>query len=81
MCQKPNITKRFFLLIHHAHPTQQPQVLSVLKEGPFINQIHNQTQFSSCLRKQDVLSLGKTPVSTGKDYLIPVDIPRDWFLH
>lgn len=81
MCQKTNITKRFFLLVHHAHPHQQPSIVSVMKETPFVKQIYNETKFSPWLQKRDLYTLGQSPSTQGKEYLIPVDIPRDWFLH
>lgn len=81
MCQKTNITKRFFVLVNQGHTFQSPQVLAVLKETPQVRHVFDTTKYSSYLMKRDVLLLGKTPPPMGKDYLLPIEIPRDWFLH
>jgi hypothetical protein len=81
MCQKSNVTKRFFLLVNHSHPVQQPHIISVFKETPQVKRVFDTTKFSPFLLKSDVVLLGKSPSPTGKDFLIPVEIPRDWFFH
>jgi hypothetical protein len=81
MCQKSNLTKRFFLLVNHSYPLQQPSVVSVFKETPQVKQVFATTKFSPFLLKSDLVFLGKSPSPTGKDFLVPVEIPRDWFLH
>jgi hypothetical protein len=80
MCQK-NTLKRFFLLLSHPSPHQQPKVLSVLKDTPTTKNIFETARYSSCLSKRDVQALGKKAEATGKEYLIPIEIPRDWFIH
>ena len=80
MCQK-NSLKRFFILLSHPSPYQHPKVLSVFKDTPNVKQMFETTRYTSFLSKRDVLLLGKQPHGTGKEYLVPVEIPRDWFIH
>ncbi len=81
MCQKTNITKRFFLLLNHPPPLQKPLVMKVLKETPFTTTVYDQTRNTIFLSNKHLLELEIQPPKVHQAYMLPIDIPRDWFIH
>jgi hypothetical protein len=80
MCQK-NILKSFFVLLNHPPPLQKPLVLRVLRSTPQTLSLFEKSRNTLFLSPSDVKSLGIQPPSELKAYLVPIQIPRDWFLH
>lgn len=80
MCTKQNLLKHFFVVVNHPAPLRRPLVLGVVKQTP-----HTKSLFEKCrntvLSKQEVEDLGFKPPSVQNSYLLPIEVPRDWFLH
>jgi hypothetical protein len=81
MCQKIYNTKQFFLLLNHSVHTLQPSVVGVLKDTNRVREIAYKTKNDVFLLKRDVEALGYTHSVGMRPYIIPFEIPRDWFLH
>ncbi len=81
MCQKTNTMKSFFLLLHHPPPLQKPLVLRVLKSTPHTLTLYEKSRNTVFLSPSDIQSLGVEPPIHKNAYLIPFQIPRDWFIH
>ena len=81
MCQKSNIMKQFFVLFHHPPPLQKPLVMTVLRQNPTTLTIFEETRNSTYLSKKQFERLGVPPPRTPHAYLVPIQIPNDWFLH
>lgn len=80
MCQT-NIMKHFFVILYHPPPLQRALVMGVVKKTPQTQQIFEETRNTLFLRKDDIQTLGlKLPVHR-HSYLVPIQIPRDWFIH
>lgn len=83
MCQKLNTTKRFFVLLNHPVAMKQPYVMTVLRDRPDVQTIMKQyekNQQTFLVRTQtDALGIKSYPDM--RTFLLPIDIPRDWFLH
>jgi hypothetical protein len=80
MCQK-NLLKSFFVLLNHPAPLQKPLVLRVLKSTPQTMDLFEKNRNFTFLSAADVKTLGVEPPSQLKAYLLPIQIPREWFLH
>lgn len=81
MCQKIYKTKQFFLLLNHSAHTLQPTVVGVLKDTHKVREIVYKTKNDVFLLKRDVEALGYTHSAGMRPYIVPFEIPRDWFLH
>jgi len=81
MCQKTNILKHFFVVLHHPFPLQKALVVSVIKESPQSKALFEATRNTTYLTAQQIQSLGIQPPQTPETYLVPIQIPRDWFIH
>lgn len=81
MCQKHNATKRFFLVVNHPPPLQKPFVLGLVKSTPYTERIFEQSRNTVFVQRNEIMSLGIVPPKYLHAYLLPVDVPRDWFLH
>jgi hypothetical protein len=81
MCQKTNTTKRFFVILNHPSPLRRPLVLGVVKPNPFTTSLYETTRNTLFLTDKDVKDLGYQPPTVHQAYMLPIEIPRDWFLH
>ena len=81
MCNKSKITKHFFVLVNHPFPLQKPYVMGVVKPTILTTQLFERTRNSVFLDKKEVESLGYKAPSSLSAYLLPIEIPKDWFLH
>jgi hypothetical protein len=81
MCQKTNSTKRFFVLLNHPAPLQRPLVLGVVKPTPLVSSIYETTRNTIFLNEKQIQELGYQAPNVNQAYMLPIDIPRDWFLH
>lgn len=81
MCQKANTIKRFFLVVNHPPPMQRAYVLGLVKRTPQSEELFELSRNKSFLNRKEVERVGITPPIQTHAYLLPVDIPRDWFLH
>lgn len=81
MCNKSHMTKRFFVLLHHPFPLQKALVLGVVKNTEQSQAIFEATRNPTYLTAQQIKCLGVKPPSTPETYMVPIQIPRDWFLH
>ena len=81
MCQKTNLTKRFFVVLHQPYPLQKALFLGVVKENPISKELFENSRNSLFLSSKDIQSLGVKPPVIPGTYLVPIEIPRDWFLH
>jgi len=80
MCNKTNLTKRFFVLFHHPMTAHKPIQLGLLKDTPLTQTLYKSNDLSFLL-KQDVEQFGyKFPLKS-RCYMVPIEVPRDWFLH
>lgn len=81
MCQKRNTLKQFFVLLNHPAPLQKPLVMGVLKQTPMSLSIYETSRNTVFLTEKQIMDLGHTPPTLHQAYLLPIEIPRDWFLH
>lgn len=81
MCNKSKLTKHFFVLVNHPAPLQKPYVMGVVKQNYLTKELFESTRNSVFLQKKDVESLGYKAPSVLQAYLLPIEIPQDWFLH
>ena len=82
MCQKTNLTKRFFVLLHQPFPLQKVLVLGVAKHTPHSEALFDQSRNTFFLTPSEIQLLGIKPHCTYREaYMVPIEIPRDWFLH
>jgi hypothetical protein len=81
MCQKMQITKQFFIVLTHPFPLQKALVVGVVKQTPQTQAVFEGTRNSLFLTPSQVQSLGFTPPKAKETYMVPFQIPRDWFLH
>lgn len=81
MCNKSHMTKRFFVLLNHPFPLQKALVLGVVKDTPQSQHIFEATRNPIYLTPHQIKCLGIKPSSTPETYMVPIQIPRDWFLH
>ena len=80
MCQKTSITKRFFVLVNIPIQTQKPLVMGVLR-NQFMTDVLWKQKRDGMLKETEVEALGYTPSVGMRAHLVPIEIPRDWFLH
>ena len=73
--------KRFFVLLNHPAPLQKPLVMGVLKSTHFAEQHYDRSRNTTFLTKAQVKDLGYQPPQEHNVYLLPIEIPRDWFIH
>lgn len=81
MCQKHNATKRFFLVVNHPPPLQKPFVLGLVKATPFTQGLFEKCRNTVYLERKEVEAMGLVPPRANHSFMLPVDVPRDWFLH
>ncbi len=81
MCNKTNVTKRFFLLLHHPHHFQKPTILHIFPNQMFVQQIVKESKEQTFLTKKQSEILNISPSVGARSYFLPIEIPRDWFLH
>lgn len=81
MCNKSHMTKRFFVLLHQPYPLQKALFLGVVKENPISKDVFENTRNSLFLSSKEIHSLGYQPPVMPGTYLVPIEIPREWFLH
>ena len=80
MCNKTNLTKRFFVLFHHPINAHKPIQLGLLKETPSTTMLYKPNDLTFLL-KQDVEQFGYKFPKGSRCYMVPIEVPRDWFLH
>jgi hypothetical protein len=81
MCKKANTMKQFFVLLNHPPPLQKPIVLGVLNKTMFTDAMFDATRNTTYLTANQVKDLGFKVPFENKSYLVPIEIPRDWFIH
>ena len=81
MCQKTNALKHFFVLLNHPAPLQKPLVMGVLKETSTVVSIYEVSRNTIFLTETQIKELGYQPPKVHQSYLLPIQIPRDWFIH
>lgn len=81
MCQKTNTLKHFFVLLNHPFPLQRPLVVGVVRNTPETREIYERTKTSLFLSPKQIQELGLKIPSQPPSYLVPIQIPRDWFIH
>lgn len=81
MCQKTNTIKHFFLLLNHPPPLQKPLVMGVLKQTPLSTSVYETSRNTIFLSEKQINELGYQPPKLNQAYLLPIEIPRDWFIH
>jgi hypothetical protein len=81
MCQKLNTMKRFFVVLNHPAPLQRPLVLGVVKQTHHTVQLYETSRNELFLTPKTVESLGIQPPKALKAYLVPIEIPKEWFIH
>ena len=81
MCQKSNIFKHFFVVVNHPVPLAKPYVLGVIKRNPFAENLFEESRNKFFFGEKEVTLLGINPPKLTQAYLLPIQIPRDWFLH
>jgi hypothetical protein len=73
--------KHFFVILYHPPSLQKALVAGVLKKTPQTQAIFDETRNTVFLRKDDIQSLGLKLPAHRHSYLVPIQIPRDWFIH
>lgn len=81
MCQKQNTIKRFFVLLNHPSPLHKPLVLGVFKSTPIVSSLYEVTRNTVFLTDKQIEELGHKVPKVHQAYMLPIEIPRDWFLH
>jgi hypothetical protein len=81
MCQKTKTFKHFFVLLNHPLPLQKPLVMGVLKQSPLVTSIYETSRNSVFLSDAQIKELGYTIPTVHQSYLLPIQIPRDWFIY
>jgi len=81
MCQKTNTLKHFFVLLNHPVPLQKPLVMGILKQTPLTTSIFETSRNTVFLSETQLKELGFQPPTVHQAYLLPIQIPRDWFIH
>ena len=80
MCVKNNIMVRFFAIVNMSKNTA-PTVLGVKKYTPYIQSIYEANQNTSFISKKDIENLGFSSSSDPMVKIIPMDVPRTFFLN
>jgi len=80
MCVKNNIMVRFFAIVNMSKNTA-PIVLGVKKNTPYIQSIYEANQNTTFISKKDIENLGFSSSSDPKVKIIPMDVPRTFFLN
>jgi len=81
MCQKSNTLKHFFVVLNQPFPLQRPLVMVVVRNNQISREIYEQTRTSLMLNPKQIEKLGVKPAPLSSTYMVPIEIPRDWFLH
>lgn len=81
MCNKSNVTKRFFVLLNHPNALRKAIPMTVLKDAPHLQSLYESCRNTVFLTPSQVESLGIKPPNESNMYLVPIVIPREWFLH
>lgn len=81
MCQKANTIKHFFVLLNHPSPLQKPLVMGVLNQTYFTKNLYDLQRNTTFLTAAQIKDLGFKVPQENKAYLLPIQIPRDWFIH
>ena len=80
MCQKTNTTKRFFLLLHHP-VYHKPNILRVFPDRLPIQNIIQESVYQDYLTKEQIERLKVPYTHNLRGFFLPINIPRDWFIH
>jgi hypothetical protein len=80
MCKKTTL-KHFFVLLNHPVPLQKPMVMGVLKQTPLAKSVFETSRNTFFLTETQLNELGYQPPIVHQAYLLPIQIPRDWFIH
>jgi hypothetical protein len=81
MCEKSKLLKHFFVVLNHPYPLQKALAMGVVKHTPDTRLLFEKQRNQLYLTKTDIQSLGLNPPKESNVYLVPIQIPRDWFLH
>lgn len=81
MCEKSKHVKRFFVLLNHPAPLQKAIPMGVLKDASHLQFLYEKTRNTVFLSTKEVKGLGFQPPQESNIYLVPIEIPRDWFIH
>jgi hypothetical protein len=81
MCQKTNIKKHFFVLLNHPFPLQRAVPLGVVKNTVTTQNLYEISQNTTFFSEKQIKDLGFQSPNALQSYLVPIEIPRDWFLH
>jgi hypothetical protein len=81
MCNKGNILKKFFVIVNNSSTKLQPEVVSILRDQPLIENIYkkNILHEEKYLNSKDIKILGIQNTQDSKLQIIPVDIPYSYF--
>lgn len=81
MCNKINTLKHFFVVLNHPAPLQKPLLMGVLKQSPIASSIYEVSRNTTFLTEKQIQELGFQAPKIHQVYLLPIEIPRDWFIH
>ncbi len=81
MCNKSNVTKRFFLVVHQPTPYLKPTILHVFPNQLPIAHLYKESNNQYFLTKEQAARMKLSSAVGTHSYIMPIDIPRDWFLH
>ena len=81
MCQKTKLTKHFFVLLNQPFPLQRAIPIGVVKNTPSTQYLYEVSKNNIFLTEKQIKDLGFQPPKAPQTYLVPIEIPRDWFLH
>ncbi len=74
-------TKHFFVVLTHPFPLQKALVLGVVKATPQAQALFEGSRNSVFLTPPQLQSLGLPQPQFKETYMVPIAIPRDWFIH
>jgi hypothetical protein len=80
MCVKNNVMVRFFAIVNMSN-TIAPIVLGIKKNTPYIESIYEANKNSAFIKKKDIENLGFSSSSDPKVKIIPMDVPKSFFLN
>jgi hypothetical protein len=80
MCVKENMVVRLFAIINVTKNTA-PIILGVKKYSPYVASIYEANKTTTYISKKDIENLGFSSSSDPKVQIIPMDVPRTFFLN
>lgn len=81
MCQKQNTIKHFFVLLNQPITLQRAFPVGVVKKTAFTQSLYELSRNTTYLTENQIKDLGFQSPKALQAYLVPIEIPRDWFLH